>query len=187
MKKRLIVIAVLFICLGFIAAVDSQAMAKAKEMASFNGYYDVTFTLEQGQKYSSRIYLEDCKDGTVEASADYKGYPVTVSGELSGKVEEGGAVCHFDLNRPGLVTGQAELSIVMVEGINQLSGRGSINYNYQGKNGQISATMLGSRSNWVPPAPTYNIDYKAVLFISAVLLVGAGILLRIYSKRKAKV
>jgi len=187
MKKILILTAALLICLGFITATNSQATAKAKEKDSLSGYYDVTITLGQGQQYSSRIYLEDCRDGTIEASADYKGYPVTISGELSGKGEQGGAVCRFDLNRPGLASGQAEITVVPVGGINQLSGRGSISYNYQGKSGQISATILGRHSNWVPPAPTYNIDLKPILLMSAVLIVLAGILVRIYRKKAPEV
>ncbi|MDD3365399.1 MAG: hypothetical protein PHZ03_10495 [Syntrophomonas sp.] len=186
MKKRLVIWAAILIIMILTGLERAQSAEAENETASFNGAYNCTFTTDQGETYSTWILLEDCKNGTVKASGDYSGYPVSINGQLTGSVEQEGAVCHFEVNKPGLVKGQAEISIVLVDGRYQLSGQGSGSYSYQGTSGQISGKVLGSRKSSASLPTHFPLRTAVVIAVVIVLIATVGYMARIYRNRVDK-
>ena len=146
MRKWLVMWTVLLLLLGVTALACAQQSGTESKRANLTGVYNVTFSNDQGQQQSARIMIEDLKNGKVEASGDYKGYPVSIVGDLTGDVEKGGAVCSFNINKPGLVTGRAEITIQMMDDKYQLQGQGSGSYSYLGNSGEISGQVIGNRT-----------------------------------------
>ncbi len=182
MKKRLVICCAILIIMSLTGLEGAQSAEAENKGVSINGAYNCTFTSDQGESYRTWILLEDNKNGTVKASADYNGYPVSITGQLTGTVEQGGAVCHFAVNKPGLVKGQAEITIVMVEDSFQLSGQGSGEYSYQGTSGQISGKVLGSRKSSASLPTDFPLRTAGFIAVVIVLIAIVGYMASIYRK-----
>ncbi|PKM78303.1 MAG: hypothetical protein CVU90_03315 [Firmicutes bacterium HGW-Firmicutes-15] len=185
MKKRVVIWASILI-IAIFTGVEGVQSAEAENKTGFNGSYKCTFTTDQGETYNTWILLEDCKNGTVKASTDYNGFPVSITGQFTGNVDQGGAICNFAVNKPGLVKGQAEITIVLVDGMYQLSGQGSGSYSYQGTSGQISGKVLGSRKSSASISSNIPIRTAGLIAVIIVLIVILGYMASIYRKRADK-
>ena len=183
MKKWSVISLTLLILLGFAGLTSAQSSQDQNNKASFTGVYNVTFTTDQGQSYSARVIVQDLKNGKVEVSGDYNGYPVSILGEVTGNVEEGGAVCTFSFNKAEMVMGKAEITIVMVAGKYQLSGKVSGSYSYLGNNGQFSGKVMGSRKSSTVPAYHSPLRTAATIAGIAALIALVWCITRIYRKR----
>jgi|GEM_PF-2555927 len=183
MKKWSVMCLTLLILLGFAGLTSAQSSQDQNNKASFTGVYNVTFTTDQGQSYSARVIVQDLKNGKVELSGDYNGYPVSILGEVTGNVEEGGAVCSFSFNKAEMVMGKAEITIVMVAGKYQLSGKVSGSYSYLGNNGQFSGKVIGSRKSSTVPTNHSPLRTAATVAGIAALIALVWYITRIYRKR----
>jgi len=183
LKKWLVIWTVFLLVLGINGPAAAEQSGTQSKKANITGVYTVTFTTDQGQQQSAQIRLEDLKNGKVEASGDYKGYPISIIGDLNGNVEKGGAVCSFIINKPGLVTGSAEVTIQLVDDIYQLQGQGKGTYSYVGISGMVSVRIEGSRPN---PAATSNNSSLSTIALIAGLAILIAVLIYIAWRRRAK-
>jgi len=151
LKKWLVIWTVLLLVLGTTGLAYAEPSGAQSKKANITGVYNVTFTTDQGQQQSAQIRVEDLGNGKVEASGDYKGYPISIVGDLTGDVEKGGAVCSFNINKQGLVTGSAEITIRLVDDKYQMEGQFNGSYSYLGNIGESSGRVQGNR---VDPAAT---------------------------------
>lgn len=159
MRKSLIVWTALLILLGVTTLATAQQSGTANSQADFSGVYDITITTEQGQQQTAPIMIQDMKNGRFEFSGDLQGYPFTVEGELTGDVEDGGAVGRFDVNKFGLIKAQGEFTISRLGNQYQLQGQIDGSYSYGGKKGQIAGNMIGTRRGAIStPTPTPTPD-----------------------------
>ncbi len=145
MKKLMTAGMMILLSLLVVSAAGAQSGEKSTR-GNISGVYDVTFTSEQGQQQTAKITIEDRQNGKVDVSGDYKGYPVSITGDLTGDPDQEGAVCSFRINQPGIITGEAELVIKLVNNKYQLEGQGSGSYSYLGRSGQFSGQVQGERT-----------------------------------------
>lgn len=185
MKKWLVMGTVLLLLLGVTDLAWAGASGTESSKPSITGTYNVTFTSDQGQQQSAKIMIEDLKNGKVQASSDYKGYPVSIVGDLTGDVAKGGAICSFNINKPGLISGQAEISIKLVDDKYQLQGQGSGSYSYLGSSGEISGQVTGDRFN--PAATSSNKLLQRSASITGLLILIAGLIYMVLRRRAKKV
>lgn len=154
MKKWLMMVMLIFIFLGLAGIGSAQAAGQGNVVPGFSGVYEVTVTTDQGLNQNASITIEDLKNGEVQVNYDYEGSPLGLVGEVSGQAEQGGAVCRFAVKYPGIVTAQAEFTIIKAADNYQLQGQGSGTYNLQGRSGQVVGQVTGTRiSPLTPPSP----------------------------------
>jgi hypothetical protein len=184
MRKWLIMGIVCLFMSGVSGIAGAGPSGAASPKMNISGTYNVTFTSDQGQQQSAKIMIEDLKNGQVQASGDYKGYPVSIVGDLNGDVAQGGAVCSFNINKPGLVTGKAEIIIQLVDDKYQLQGQGSGSYSYLGSSGEVSGRVQGSRLD--STATSSNTLLGGAALILGLLIVIALIIYFIWCRRAKK-
>ncbi|MCX5779847.1 MAG: hypothetical protein NTV45_03310, partial [Firmicutes bacterium] len=108
MKKWLLMVMLIFILLGLAGMGSAQAAGQGNAVPGFSGVYEVMVTTDQGLNQNAPITIEELKNGEVQVNYDYEGSPLGLVVEVSGQAEQGGAVCRFAVNYPGIVTAQAE-------------------------------------------------------------------------------
>ena len=184
MRKWLVMGTVWLLLMGLTGLAWAGSSEAESPRANITGTYNVTFTTDQGQEQSAKIMIEDLKNGTVQASGDYKGYPLSIVGDLTGDVTKGGAVCSFKINKPGLVTGQAEITIKLVDDKYQLQGQGQGSYSYLGSTGVVSGRVQGNRP--YPAAATPNNSSLGTAALYTGLLILMAVLIYIAWRHRAK-
>lgn len=187
MKKWLVIWMVLLLVLEATGLACAQKSGAESKKANLTGVYNVTFTADQGQQQSAQIRLEDLKNGKVEVSGDYKGYPVSIIGDLTGDVEKGGAVCSFNINKPGLVTGKAEITVQLVDDKYQLQGQGSGSYSYLGSSGEFSGQVTGNRNRPNSAATSNNSSFRTAASITGLAFVIVVLIYITWRRRARKV
>jgi preprotein translocase subunit SecF len=185
LKKWLILWSFLVLVLGAASLAYAGQSGTESKKANITGVYTVTFTTDQGQQQSAQIRLEDLKNGQVEASGDYKGYPVSIVGDLTGDVTKGGAVCSFNINKPGLITGRAEITIQLAEGQYQLQGQFEGSYSYLGNSGKTSGGVKGNRLE--SAATSNSSSLRTAASIAGLACLIAGLIYVIWRRRAKKV
>ena len=168
-----------------ISGVSAPICEGAEDSRSgLTGVYQVIFTTDQGQSWPLKLTIVDLKNGHAELSGEYKGYPINLTGEVTGNVEDEGAICNFTLHKPGLINGRTEFTVRKINDQYQLQGRASGSYFNLGKSGQINGTLEGSRSSSpTPPAPAPvpvqvpvdNPQPTVALSLMAAALIAAGL------------
>ncbi len=183
MRKWLVMGTVWLLLMGSTGLAWAGSSGAESPRANITGTYNVTFTTDQGQEQSAKIMIEDLKNGKVQASGDYKGYPLSIVGDLTGDVTKGGAVCSFNINKPGLVTGKAEITIQLVDNSYQMQGQGSGSYSYLGSTGVVSGRVQGNRPY---PAATPNNSSLGTAALYTGLLILMAVLIYIAWRHRAK-
>lgn len=183
MKKLLAAEIVMLLGLMLIGSPTAQTTGAESNRGNISGTYDVTFISDQGQQQNAQITIEDRQNGKVDVTGDYKGYPVSITGDLSGDPDKEGAVCSFNIDKPGLITGKAEFTIRTVNNKYELQGQGSGAYSYFGSSGQFSGQVQGTRTEPVTQSSGSSMR-KAI--IGTGLALGFVILLYIVWRRRAK-
>ncbi len=192
MRKHLIMWIALLLLPGLTGLAVAAPSAMEKSKADFSGVYDITFTTEEGQQQSGPMMIQDLKNGRFELSGDFQGYPLSVEGDLTGDVAQGGAMGSFNINKFGIVKAQGEFTIRGVDNRYQLQGQLDGSYSYMGKKGQIVSTMSGSRRETIttptpipdsvpPEQGTAHFPVKPVVALAGLAILIAAIA---YVKRK---
>jgi hypothetical protein len=124
-------------------------------VSELTGDYQVVFTTDQGIEYPLQVKLVDLNNGSAELSLEYKGYPINLTGSVSGKVEDEGAFCQFKVKKFGVVDGQIEFTVQKQTEEYRLQGKAAGTYSYLGKGGPFAGNISGSR-----PIPNTDQDGK---------------------------
>jgi hypothetical protein len=183
MKKLLTAGIVLLLGLVLFGSARAQTTGGGIAREDVSGVYDVVFTSDQGQQQAAKITIEDRHNGKVDVSGTYKGYPVSITGDLSGDPAKEGAVCSFNIDQPGIITGKAEFTIRLVSNQYELQGQGSGAYSYLGSSGGFSGQVQGKRAEPVTQSSESSLRKAA---IGTGLALGFVILLYVVWRRRAK-
>lgn len=135
----------LLICLLQLTLFEPVTAAdRPHDIPSFTGTYVVDVITQPHNECSTKIGIEDLKNGKVKVTGNFDGMPVTVIGSQT-ETATAEPVYIFKINIPRLCNGKAIMRLKYQNHNYKMFANANGTYDYQGISGQGSAKITGQR------------------------------------------